>query len=127
MLVRLYLDYSVRFWAPQYKRDMKLSLLETAQLRATKLTKYLELVSYEKRLRELGLLRLEKRRLRDILTYLMEASSEDRTRLFSMAEKGHKMRPMKPLSKIRNISTVSFQMQERVNQRSCIVSILGDT
>lgn len=84
VLVRLYLDYSVRFWAPQYKRDMKLSLLETAQLRATKLTKYLELVSYEKRLRELGLLRLEKRRLRDILTYLMEASSEDRTRLFSM-------------------------------------------
>ena len=114
VLVRLYLDYSVWFWAPQYKRDMKLSLLETAQLRATKLTKYLELVSYEKRLRELGLLRLEKRRLRDILTYLMEASSEDRTRLFSMVP-------------IRNISTVSFQMQERVNQRSCIVSILGDT
>jgi len=79
------MEYCVQAWGPQYRKDVE--LLKRVQRRATKIIRGLEHLSYEERLRELGLFSLEKRRLQGELVvafqYLKESCRQKGEQLFT--------------------------------------------
>ncbi|KAJ7425639.1 hypothetical protein BTVI_02321 [Pitangus sulphuratus] len=124
------------FWAPQYKRDME--FLEQVQQRATKLVKGLEHLSYEERLRELGLFSLEERQLGgdliNVYKYLKGGCQEDGARL-SLVVPGNRTRGKEQKLMHRNfhlnMKKAFFTVRgdcalEQIAQRGCGVSFTGD-
>ena len=87
-LVRPCLESCIQLWSAQHEKDV--DLLEwPSQRRAMKMIRGLEHLSCEDRLRELGLISLEKRRLQGDLTaafqYLKGAYRKDGASIFSRA------------------------------------------
>jgi len=64
-LVRPHLEYCCPIWNPHYIKDIK--LVEGVQRRATKIVWGMENLDYEKRLNRLGLMHLDRRRVRSDL------------------------------------------------------------
>jgi len=86
-LVRSHLESCIHLRSSQHRKDM--DLLKRVQRRVTKMIRGLEHLSYEERLRQLGLFSLEKRRLQgDIIAafkYLKGAYKKAGERLFTRA------------------------------------------
>ena len=82
-LVRPHLGYCVQFWSPYYRKDI--IKLERVQKRFTRMLPKVDGLSYKGRLDRLGLLSLERRRLKGDLTevYKIMRGTDQLVNIFS--------------------------------------------
>jgi len=84
-LVSSYLEYCIQFWGLQHRKDVE--ILEWVQRWTTKVIRGLEHLSYEERVKEMWLLFLEERRLREDLIaafqYLRRVYKQEGDHLFT--------------------------------------------
>ena len=112
-LVRPHLEYCIQAWNPHTKKNIK--ILEDVQRRATKLVREIRNLSYEDRVRYLGLTTLETRRIRgDMIETFKIISGKDNIRTDTFFEvdrnsvtRGHNYKLVKPRSRL-NIRKFSF-------------------
>src|SRR5215467_11751771 len=105
-LVRPHLEYCIQVWSPYLKKDIE--LLEKVQRRATKMISELRHLSYEQRLNRLGLITLEKRRIRgdfmQAFKIIKGIDKVDYTRFFTLnvdrRTRGHRYKLIKKRTKL---------------------------
>ena len=87
-IVRPHVEYATPIWSPLYKKDK--IIIENIQRRATKLVPSCKNLSYPERLRKLGLLTLEYRRVRADLIQVYKILNDihivDKEKLFTRAQ-----------------------------------------
>ena len=119
--VRPHLEYSVQAWSPYLKKDI--IVLEKIQRRATKMIPKLRHMSYANRMESLGILSLEKRRIRGDLIETFKIMNEidkvDTTHFFTktptthITTRGHPMKLFKPALK-KNLNCRKYFFTQRV-------------
>lgn len=91
-MVGLHLEYCIQFSGRQFKKGK--DLLERVQQRATKMIWELEQLPYKKRLIELGLFTLEKRKLKEnlinVYEYLVDECQEVGAKFFPVVSSNRK-------------------------------------
>jgi len=118
-LVRPQLEYCCQVWSPHYSKDIK--LLEGVQRRATKLINGMENLHYEERLRHLGPMSLETRRIRgdliEVFNFLNRSYTVDAD-IFFEYDKGNRRGHSKKLFKRRmRLDIRKYVFGNRVNDK----------
>ena len=115
-LVRPLLEYCVQVWSPYKKKHIK--LLEGVQRRATKLVPQISEMTYEERLKALGLTKLVDRRVRGdmIETYKIISGKENvkSENFFQMASFGGRSHPMKIYRGFSRLNVRKYWFTQRV-------------
>ena len=90
--IRPHIEYCVQSWSPHLSKDIK--HLERVQKAATELVSSMKKLSYDERLKRLGLTTLQKRRARGNLieVYRIMTGKIAREQFFRQAEKNHGLR-----------------------------------
>lgn len=125
-LIRPHLEYSTVVWSPYLKKDI--FLIENVQRRATKLIHGLRHLSYEERLRKLGLPTLNYRRCRNdmiqVYKILNQIDSIPVEKFFKVSEnsrtRGHKFKLVKGHNRTRH-RACTFS-QRVINPWNCLPS-----
>jgi ribonucleases P/MRP protein subunit RPP40 len=116
-LVRPKLEYCVQMWSPHLKKDI--DILERVQKRATKMIEGFRSFNYQERLQKLGLMRLDKRRIRgdliQVYKMLNGGDKSEHSKFFQLSKvsrtRGHSF---KLLKKGARLDTRKYFFSQRV-------------